>query len=963
MPYFAHGGVRSPYARPMASELIGRRPELDRLAALLADARDGRGAVVLLAGEAGAGKTRLAGALAQHADAFVLRGSASQGRTPPYGPLVAALRTHLHAHPEGLDSWGPLRAHLARLLPELGAPAADSDRATLFEALRCALAGLGHALVLLDDLQWSDEATLEVLAALAESVTTSRLLIVAAYRSDGLPRGHGLRRLRNDLRRSGHLEEIALAPFGAAETRELVARVLPAAPGPDLVRAIHDRTEGVPFFARELAVALCVSGALCESPAGLELAGDGDVPLPDTIRDAVMIRIAELGEGARRAIEVAAVGGTTFDLRLVAEIAGEAALTELLETRLVREHGGAGTFATALAREALYADLPWMARRTLHRRFAEALERRGEPAREIAPHWLGAHDDARARDALVRAAAESEAVHAYRDAAHAGRLALDRWPAGDDDAGRAVALERYARCCQLAGELAEAARGWRELIAVAAGELEVAEAQRRLAAVHELRADQDAATAARLAAAAAFAATGQTAEAAVERIAIANQRRLAGRHGEAIELARIAGEDAERAERLDLRVRAMGIEGMARAKHGDHPAGLAIVRDGLALALEHDLTAVAAELYQRLSVTLYESADYAAAEEALDTALELCRTSPDQSTIKACVSCLAFVLRERGEWRRSSEICREMLAESGSSFVAEGLLGTIHAYQGKHASARRLLTSALAGATRVGHYNMTVDITAALARVAAASGDTAEAAERCRAILARWERSDDLHYALAGLRWGAAFLASADDRAGAHACAEALTAIASASGHPDALAALGHAIAETALLEGDAESAAEQLTRAVELHRDLDLPFERAQIELRAGVALAAVGEREPALERLSDAYRTARRLGARPLAAAAATEVARLGESVAARLGPRAAEDATGAGLSRRELEVLRLVAVGRTNREIARDLFLSPRTVDMHVRNILRKLDCRSRVEAAGRACDLGIALAGER
>src|SRR6185436_2787216 len=221
----------------MASELIGRQAELERLEELLGAARDGRGAVVLLAGEAGSGKTRLSAELARRADAPVLRGAASQGRTPPYGPLVAALRSHLRAHPEGLNACGPLRPHMARLLPELGEPPAESDRATLFEALRCALASLGHALVLLDDLQWSDEATLEVLAALGEPLASGRLLVVAAYRSDGLPRGHGLRRLRNDLRRSGHLEEIALPPFGLAETRELVARVLPAAPGPDLVRA------------------------------------------------------------------------------------------------------------------------------------------------------------------------------------------------------------------------------------------------------------------------------------------------------------------------------------------------------------------------------------------------------------------------------------------------------------------------------------------------------------------------------------------------------------------------------------------------------------------------------------------------------------------------------------------------------------------------------------------------------
>ena len=143
----------------------------------------------------------------------------------------------------------------------------------------------------------------------------------------------------------------------------------------------------------------------------------------------------------------------------------------------------------------------------------------------------------------------------------------------------------------------------------------------------------------------------------------------------------------------------------------------------------------------------------------------------------------------------------------------------------------------------------------------------------------------------------------------------------------------------------------------MELHRTLDVPFERAEIELRAGVALAAAGERELALERLGDAYRSARKLGARPLAAEAAREVAALGESIVRRLGRRAAADVEGAGLSRRELEVVRLVALGRTNREIAQALFLSSRTVDMHVRHILRKLDCRSRVEAAHRAGELGL------
>ena len=164
-------------------------------------------------------------------------------------------------------------------------------------------------------------------------------------------------------------------------------------------------------------------------------------------------------------------------------------------------------------------------------------------------------------------------------------------------------------------------------------------------------------------------------------------------------------------------------------------------------------------------MTLYESADYRRAEEALDTALELCRTSGDDSAVGACVSCLAYVLRERGEWSRSAAICRDMIAAGDGVFVAEGLLGAIYAGQGKWSSARRLLSSSLAVAGRLGHYNMTVDTTAALARVAAAEGDGEEAAEHIGAVLARWERSDDRHYALGPLRWGATFFAVRGDRA------------------------------------------------------------------------------------------------------------------------------------------------------------------------------------------------------
>ena len=941
--------------------MVGRGAETVRLVGAVDRAREGRGGLVLLAGEAGMGKTRLAGEAARRCgDALVLSGSASHSGTVPYGPVVAALRSRLRSDPGALADCGPLASHLAMILPELGAPAAATDRLTLFEAIRCALAKLAEdrpVLVVLDDLHWSDEATLELLSALAHPLGELSVLVVAAYRSDGLARDHGLRRLRHELRRARRLDELVLGPLERDDVAQLLAAVLEDPPSPSLVRSVHDATQGTPFFVEELAAALRVSGALRSGRHGLELAHHGEIPLPDTVRDALLISASELSDEGRAAAEAAAVAGEAFDLDLVASLSSSHGVAELIERGFAREQdSGTGVFRHGLARDALYADVPWMRRRALHRALAEALEAGAAPSRATATHWLGARDSGRARHALLRATAEAEVVHAFRDAADAARQALDLWPEGEDDALRLQTLERYAGCAELSGQLAEATRAWRELALVLDGAAQ-ARVQRRLAAVLELRGDRDGAFAARGLAAATLAAHGATAEAAVEHLAMANQRRIAAQHADAIELAVLSRQEADRAGRLDLRLRALGLEGMARAKHGEYEAGLATVQGALALALEHDLTAVAADLYQRLSVALYDSADFPRAEQALDTALDLCHAAGDSGVEVACVTCMAYVLRERGEWARAARMSRELIASDSAAWVAEGLLGAIHCWEGRISSARRLLTASLAVSARAQHYNMAVDSTAALARIAAAEGAHDEAAEHCRAILKRWEASDDHHYALAPLRWGATYFAGRGDVCGAHACAQALSAIASQTGHADALAALGCAIGETALLEGDTQTASEQTTRALELHRGLDMPFERAQIELRAGVALAAAGEREAALERLSSAYRCARRLGARPLATEAAREVAALGESIARRLGARAAADAAGAGLSRRELEVMRLVAVGRTNAEIAQELFLSRRTVDMHVRNILRKLGCRSRVEATHRAGELGL------
>jgi hypothetical protein len=187
-------------------------------------------------------------------------------------------------------------------------------------------------------------------------------------------------------------------------------------------------------------------------------------------------------------------------------------------------------------------------------------------------------------------------------------------------------------------------------------------------------------------------------------------------------------------------------------------------------------------------------------------------------------------------------------------------------------------------------------------------------------------RPEERHYSVPALRWITTLFARQGLKADVARAAELLSQTAGTLGTAEAVAGLGHALGELALADGDAAGAVQQFTYALDRLGDLTVPYERAESELRAAVALAATGERELAIGHLTTAYRAARRLGARPLATAAAEKLAHLGEKVERRLGRRAAGELEHAGLSRREVEVLRLVSVGRTNREIAQGLFLSP-------------------------------------
>jgi DNA-binding CsgD family transcriptional regulator len=952
-------------------ELVGRRRELAQLRQALDAAAGGAGGLVLLAGEAGVGKTRLAVEAMSAGGARALFGEALPGAVAPYGPVVAALRDFRRAEPDGLEKCGPLLPHLALLMAELGPPARRPDRALLLEALAAAFAAIGRrapAAVLLDDLHWADETTLaDVLPVLARVLEGERVLLLGAYRSDEVPRGHALRGLRRDLRRAGRLRELSLSPLDETETATLVRQTLGPAgrPSPALSSLVFDRTQGVPFLVEELTAALVAGGRLRRGRRGFELLGPGEVPLPDSVRETVLLRLEGLSEPARALLEAAGVAGPAFAVELVVEPGREEAFQELVDCGLLAEaDDGTARFRHALTREAVYTNTPWTRRRALHAELAARLEERRAPPAVVADHWQAAHEPARACAALLKAVRAATRVHAHRNALQAGRRAAELWPEGLDEDGHLALLECLGTSALVCGELAEAAGGWRELAErrrLLGDDGGFAEAQRHLATTYELQGASERALIARRQAGAAFAAGGRPGDAAAEFLSAAATLDSAGQLAAALELVGEARERADEGERVDLRARALGIEGTVRAKLGAIDEALDAVRGALELALEENLDTAAADAYQRVANVLENASDYRSAWDAYQAGFDFCESRDMQAGAQVCLVCLAFILLHTGEWDRALAIDRAILASPqspvGTRMGAKQHIGLIGAARGEVKRSRRLLNESGAYAARYTRQRMEVWDALGQGWVDELEDRMDVALDRCRLILLRWGESESLHYPVPALRWATSFCATHADGEGAHGCAGALAGLAMNTGNMEARAGLAHALGETALIDGDADSACSHFERGLVVLRGIGLPYEAAQTSLRAGAAFAAAGERSAAVERFGDAYRIARRLRAKPLATRAGAELEALGERADRRLGRRAAERAGGPGLTRRELEVMRLVASGRTNREIARDLFLSTRTVDMHLRNILVKLRARSRTEAAHKATEAGL------
>ncbi len=449
----------APLARPawatlpgLDAPLVGREGALRQLERAYVRAQTGHGQMVLISGEPGVGKSRLMQEFAthQHSQVLILAGAGSpDAQTLPYQPLVQALRCSSALWPACplAPAW---LAEVSRLLPELHSlrpdlpalPPTESAeaRARLFEAL-CRLilsltAGARPVLLCLDDLHWADSATLDWLAYLGRRLHTAQLLVIGAYRSE---EAAAVAELRHCLARCGVLSEVSLEGLDEAAVLLLLRHLTALPPPPPLLSQrergevpddealagrLQQATGGNPFFLLETLRTLFESGWQPQ-----EQPGPTELPLPDSVRQAVEGRIDRLSSQARQVLEAGAVLGQAFAFAAVRATAGRRTmeavdgLDELVARQLLLEQPAGYRFRHDIVREAVYQALSHQRKRLLHRRAGQALERlQPDEATALAYHFERAGEPLRAARYALQAGLAAKAVFAHVEA----RACFDR---------------------------------------------------------------------------------------------------------------------------------------------------------------------------------------------------------------------------------------------------------------------------------------------------------------------------------------------------------------------------------------------------------------------------------------------------------------------------------------------------------------------------------------------------------
>ncbi|MFD8760001.1 AAA family ATPase, partial [Streptomyces mirabilis] len=978
-------------AQTSGTPFIGRDDELARLTGVLDRARAGTPRAVVLSGDAGVGKTRVLTEAAAHATRTgmtVLTGHCVDlGDVGlPYLPFTEILGVL------GADERfaAALAAHPAveRLLGSGSGTDTDTgSRLRLFEGVAGLLADAADItplLLVLEDLHWADQSSRDLLRFLLSrgvlqnptpGSPTHHLALFASYRSDDLHRRHPLRPLLAELARLPSVDRLELRPMADAEVARLVRALRTDALSDTTVRRIVDRAEGNAFYAEELLAAL---------PGDLDPAAPA---MPSGLADLLLIRIEQLSDTAQQVLRTAAVAGRRVEHDLLRDAVQlpeeelESALREAVGRQLLVPGDDATySFRHALAREAVYADLLPGERVRLHGAFAKLLAGRGhtaESAAERAHHSRESHDLADALTASLEAADHAQRVGAPAEELHHVEAALELWPAVDPGArprkGDPVTLTlRASAAAAHAGETHRAVSLTRAALARAGSDAdsELAARVRYTLAGNLMRVDSLKAaftySSEALAMIPAEPPSHTWVWAAATHVMAA---RYMGHDEDAERVARQALRIAEELRladaQADLIISLVGLE-----DHNRRAAeGRERLRQARDLARRAGNVSVEMRALFNLAIGAYESGALDECLTWLAEGLERANrsglvSSPYALELRYLQSLILYTLGRWDECARAAAVDAERLPPAGGFAVGPALYVALA--RGEEAAAER------ARALLDGPFDWMATLVAGivLTDAAALRGDPEGAVASVRATLASLSDGSgngrpDIGVRLAALALSAVADAAVElrltgDGAGARRWADLATELVevarstAAKGEdgsrqgPEGLAWLARAEAEWLRAHSGPEVAAWE--RAVAAF-DYGDPYELARCERRLAEALLMADRRQEAAERARAARDTAVRLGAVPLREELDTLIrrGRLADS------PSAADRVP--ALTARESDVLRLLARGRTNRQIGEELFITGKTASVHVSNILAKLGASGRTEAVAIAYREGL------
>lgn len=983
-------GIMTPMPRPLSSPvMVGRARELSELEAALARARDGSPGVVLVAGDAGIGKTRLLEQAAEHAGsegAWVLIGTSAPYA---YGPLIAILRElrRQMGDPRLQRLLTGVRRPLARLVPGLepgDTPGSDEApaQAPLFEAVLDLVAELGrdtHVLMGMEDLHQADRSTLDLVGFLAANLSTERAMLVATCRTDG---AHSERvgNFLAEVVRHPTAQRFDLSPLSDGQVTQLLTTIRQGRPPEETAVRIAKRSQGNPFYVEELLAA-----------------GDGDPDLPHGLEDLLLARLAGMSEPTREVLRAAAVLGDRPHDRLLREICGlgdeelRSGLQQAADQGLLVPEGGRSDryrFRHDLIREVVHRRLLVDQRRRFHAAAARGLEADPDLAAggseqvnaELARHWHLAGEPDEAFVASLTAADEATRVHGLSEALVHLQRALSLWDDITEDtraqAGPQHRLEQ--RCAELAVLLGDPRTGLEHV-------------RRSLDAPH-----LPSQTRALLHARAAYflwqqgrSHDGQTtidraldllppdlsSDKAETLARAAGLRIFAGRSREALELSQQAIDVATEADAPRSRAIAHNYRGCALVDLGQESDGIQDLREALRIAEEIDDPVEIKRARINLSVVLVRAGRFEQAAETVDDAVGWARERNMGATkVEHILLNGVDVLLRAGRWAEAEARLTSVRSVSrtlvGLDIAESQIRADLRIRQGETDEARELLhriERELADPADLGPESEApfLALRAELAVIDGRYDDARQAAQRAARLGQRiMDEQDTVTHSAAsyldpalthGVR-GEVDRALDSDHSTVtretreHARGFIRLLRTGAQGAPDGThvssrlqGALAVAEAELTRLDTDPDPNAWQT--AVDAETATGMPYRVAYARFRLAEALLAHGNRDAASDALQQADEVAEELGAEPLRQqiASLARRGRLGLDVAHR------DDDLVSDLTPRETDVVELLVEGRTNRQIGEALYITEKTVERHVTSILSKLQVDNRTEAA--------------